>query len=717
MKKVLAIILMVAAITALLVSCAAEPKHEHSYGTEWKKDATNHWHECSCGEKTDVVAHSWEEKQTKAPTCTEKGLKTITCSVCQEAKTEEIDVDTDNHVAGTWEMAEEETFLKPRVEKSTCTKCNAELKRTTDKYKSVTGYWQGTLDVKTSEVTTEALLYLSFEESTSSLCMDVEMGAGFTMEFNTQYRWTTEDGKRTALVFESDELSGLESISITGEDTESGTLSIKMPSFNSTEEILDVTLTRISEQPHVHIFDEELISNTEMGDYYDFRKTKCETSLHPELAVGVAHDYSDENNPEVCSICKQERKYMIMIYSDSGNYFGYIYRTKAKGITLPAEYSSNYGKYKVDYWMNKETGERYENGTDIHPTEDMVLVFVEHKHTWVISEVKTKATCTSRGWGIYKCKNCVETKEDSIDYDADNHTNTEWITNTEATLFSPKTEKEHCSGCNRDTGETRETEEFKSLNGFWVSESVEETESGENEYKRFYFSFNADKSTYNIDMLTGSYGSDERPDDYYIESSGTYRRGKDGYGNNIIILEPADQDGFYYSYGELSETKDGEILSALYYKSGETLLPSYSSTIIQKSEKTHEHTFVDVAETYTKYDMKYHYNATGCNNKELHDEFEFIGRPHVEADSGDKCTVCGSDIYFLFYVRLDGYGRGTYIKKGETITLPSTYPPGESFADEVDYWYEIESPDTHLAPGKQITMNRDLNLSYVIKES
>ena len=30
----------------------------HSYGSEWKYDADNHWHECTCGEKTDVAAHS-----------------------------------------------------------------------------------------------------------------------------------------------------------------------------------------------------------------------------------------------------------------------------------------------------------------------------------------------------------------------------------------------------------------------------------------------------------------------------------------------------------------------------------------------------------------------------------------------------------------------------------------------------------------------------------
>ena len=35
--------------------------HEHSYGTDWKYDDTNHWHECECGDKADIAAHSTSE--------------------------------------------------------------------------------------------------------------------------------------------------------------------------------------------------------------------------------------------------------------------------------------------------------------------------------------------------------------------------------------------------------------------------------------------------------------------------------------------------------------------------------------------------------------------------------------------------------------------------------------------------------------------------------
>ena len=40
----------------------AERPHVHDYAEEWKSDGTNHWRECSCGEKTDVAAHVWSPK-------------------------------------------------------------------------------------------------------------------------------------------------------------------------------------------------------------------------------------------------------------------------------------------------------------------------------------------------------------------------------------------------------------------------------------------------------------------------------------------------------------------------------------------------------------------------------------------------------------------------------------------------------------------------------
>jgi hypothetical protein len=54
--------------------------HQHTYG-DWTSNAENHWHECSCGAKKDLSAHSLNIVQTDA-TCDANGTITYTCDVC-----------------------------------------------------------------------------------------------------------------------------------------------------------------------------------------------------------------------------------------------------------------------------------------------------------------------------------------------------------------------------------------------------------------------------------------------------------------------------------------------------------------------------------------------------------------------------------------------------------------------------------------------------------
>ncbi len=56
--------------------------HTHSYGTDWKADTNNHWHECACGDMADTAAHTFKWVTDKEATATEKGSKHEECSVC-----------------------------------------------------------------------------------------------------------------------------------------------------------------------------------------------------------------------------------------------------------------------------------------------------------------------------------------------------------------------------------------------------------------------------------------------------------------------------------------------------------------------------------------------------------------------------------------------------------------------------------------------------------
>ena len=68
--------------------------HTHTYAEQWSHNDTDHWRACTgadCDEVTDKAAHTWDDGTiTMEPTCTGKGKKTCTCTVCKATKTEEI---------------------------------------------------------------------------------------------------------------------------------------------------------------------------------------------------------------------------------------------------------------------------------------------------------------------------------------------------------------------------------------------------------------------------------------------------------------------------------------------------------------------------------------------------------------------------------------------------------------------------------------------------
>ena len=88
--------------TDLTMTPAADG-HTHKYGTEWKYDETNHWHECECGNKADITAHTFKQIIDKEATATEKGSKHDECTVCgyKKATVDIPKIDSHNHNYGT----------------------------------------------------------------------------------------------------------------------------------------------------------------------------------------------------------------------------------------------------------------------------------------------------------------------------------------------------------------------------------------------------------------------------------------------------------------------------------------------------------------------------------------------------------------------------------------------------------------------------------------
>ena len=94
--------------TDLTMTPAADG-HTHKYGTEWKYDETNHWHECECGNKADITAHNFKWIVDRKATTTEKGSKHEECTVCgyKKAAVDIPKIDSHNHNYGTeWKYDE-----------------------------------------------------------------------------------------------------------------------------------------------------------------------------------------------------------------------------------------------------------------------------------------------------------------------------------------------------------------------------------------------------------------------------------------------------------------------------------------------------------------------------------------------------------------------------------------------------------------------------------
>ena len=93
----------------------------HTYGEEWKKDESGHWHESTCGTtapthdaiKGNFAAHTFDEGvETKPADFGVVGEKKFTCTVCEYSYTQEIDAlgAKDNTISFANDLVDEKTY-------------------------------------------------------------------------------------------------------------------------------------------------------------------------------------------------------------------------------------------------------------------------------------------------------------------------------------------------------------------------------------------------------------------------------------------------------------------------------------------------------------------------------------------------------------------------------------------------------------------------------
>ena len=112
-----------------------------------------------CGEtkteEVDALGHNWNAGEiTTEPTCTEKGVKTFTCTRCSETKTE--DVEASGHTWDEGTVTTEPTCTEKGVKTFTCTKCNETKTEDVPALGHDWGEWKVTKEATTDEEGEEA---------------------------------------------------------------------------------------------------------------------------------------------------------------------------------------------------------------------------------------------------------------------------------------------------------------------------------------------------------------------------------------------------------------------------------------------------------------------------------------------------------------------------------------------------------------------------------
>lgn len=93
---------------------------------------------------TNTLHKDTSAVETKAPTCTAAGTKTVTCKDCGYSHTES--VPALGHSFGAWSVTTKATCTEQGVETRTCTRCGVKETRATAKAAHTPGKWQVTQD-------------------------------------------------------------------------------------------------------------------------------------------------------------------------------------------------------------------------------------------------------------------------------------------------------------------------------------------------------------------------------------------------------------------------------------------------------------------------------------------------------------------------------------------------------------------------------------------
>ncbi len=413
-------------------------KLDHTYSNDWKNDTTNHWRECSCGDKKDNAAHTYGEfVVTKDATHEDDGSKKQVCSVCGYENV--VTIPSLGHSYGTpswvWDgysgatatfPCENDTSHKEEVSATITSKVTKEAtcEETGIRTYTATVIFEGNtyIDTKTEEIPA--------------------IGHSFTKYVSNNDATCTVDGTKSATC-DHEECNKIDTVvdidSKLGHDVEHH--DAKAPTCTTIGWEAYDTCSRCSYTTYVEI---EALGHT-YGEWIIDKEATCTMD-------GMKH--------RACTICEVVENRVIEMYghnlihhdrkAPTCTQIGWeAYDTCSRGDYTTYVEIEALGHTKSDWIIDEEAtctkdGSKHKECTVCHETlEALTIDMLGHS----LEHHDAKApTCIDFGWEAYDtCSRCSYTTY--VEIEATGHTMSDWIIDEEATCLEGGSKHKECTVC------------------------------------------------------------------------------------------------------------------------------------------------------------------------------------------------------------------------------------------------------------------------------
>ena len=106
--------------------------HTHEWG-DWVSDNNQHWHECECGEKSDIANHNTSTIGQVSNNCVNTGYTgDIVCTVCNKTVTPGVSIPALGHDMSGWYQTKASTCTSKGTEQRDCLRTNCNYFETRD---------------------------------------------------------------------------------------------------------------------------------------------------------------------------------------------------------------------------------------------------------------------------------------------------------------------------------------------------------------------------------------------------------------------------------------------------------------------------------------------------------------------------------------------------------------------------------------------------------